>query len=157
MHDLKARHEGSAIRSNRLSVCVTDGSDGACGSPRLAPPDRTAPTASILGIRDRQRFTRRRAPRELRGTASADPSGLWAVKIRLTRRHKGTCWYFSGSKEQFLKRTCGKQYAFKVGDQTAWSYLLPARLPRGRYVLDTYAIDRVFNRGEESRVVFRVR
>jgi hypothetical protein len=122
-----------------------------------APPDTTAPVASILGIRDGQRFTRRRAPRELRGTVTADPSGLWAVKIRLVRRHRGTCWYFSGSKEQFLKRRCGKQYAFKVGEESQWSYLLPARLPRGRYVLDTYAIDGVFNRGQERRVVFRVR
>ena len=125
---------------------------------RQAPAaDTTAPTATILGIRDGQRFTRRRAPRELRGRASADPSGLWAVKIRLTRRLGGTCWYFSGSKERFLKRTCGKQHAFKVAEATDWSYLLPARLPRGRYVLDTYAIDRAFNRGAESRVVFRVR
>jgi len=129
------------------------------GDVAAAPsaPDTTAPTASIRGIRDGQRFKRRRAPRELRGTASADPSGLWAVKIRLTRRRRGTCWYFSGSKEQFLRRTCGKQYAFKVGEQTDWSYLLPARLPRGRYVLDTYAIDNAFNRGAENRVVFRVR
>jgi hypothetical protein len=129
------------------------------GNVAAAPalPDTTAPTASILGIRDGQRFTRRRAPRELSGTVSADPSGLWAVKIRLTRRHRGTCWYFSGSREQFLKRTCGKRYAFKVGDRSDWSYLLPRRLPRGRYVLDTYAIDNAFNRGEASRVVFRVR
>ena len=117
----------------------------------------TAPTATILGIRDGQRFSRRRAPRELRGRASADPSGLWAVKLRLTRRLGGTCWYFSGCKERFLKRTCGKQHAFKVGERADWSYLLPARLPRGRYVLDAYAIDRAFNRGAETRVVFRVR
>ena len=74
------------------------------------------------------------------GTVSADPSGLWAVKIRLTRRYKGTCWYFSGSKEQFLKRTCGKQYAFKVGDRADWSYLLPrapaARPLRARHLRD---------------------
>jgi hypothetical protein len=122
-----------------------------------SPPDRTAPTASIDGIRDGRRFTRRRAPRELSGTVTEDPSGLWAVKIRLTRRLNGKCWYFSGSREQFVKRTCGKQYAFKVGDRAQWSYLLPARLPRGRYVLSTYAIDNAFNRGEEQRVVFRVR
>jgi hypothetical protein len=157
VHDLKARHEGSAVRSNRLRVCVTDGADGACGTVQPAEPDTTAPKASILGIRDGRRFSRRRAPRELRGAVSADPSGLWVVKIRLTRRHRGTCWYFSGSKEQFLKRTCGKQYAFKVGEAAQWSYLLPGRLPRGRYVLDTYAIDRAFNRGEESRVRFTVR
>jgi Domain of unknown function (DUF4430) len=153
---LKATKDGS-IRSNGLDVCVTNGSDGACGTVQPSAPDTTAPTASILGIRDGRRFTRRRAPRELSGTVSSDPSGLWAVKIRLTRRFRGTCWYFSGSREQFLKRTCGKQYAFKVGDRSDWSYLLPARLPRGRYVLDTYAIDNAFNRGEESRVVFRVR
>jgi hypothetical protein len=153
---LQATRSGG-VPSATEQTCVTTGSDGACGSALPSPPDRTAPTASILGIRDGQVFSRRRAPRELRGTVSADPSGLWAVKIRLTRRHKGTCWYFSGSREQFLKRTCGKQHAFKVGEESEWSYLLPARLPRGRYVLDTYAIDRVFNRGEESRVVFRVR
>jgi len=122
-----------------------------------APPDTTAPITTIVGIRDGQRFTRRRAPRELHGRASADPSGLWAVKIRLTRRHEGTCWYFSGSKERLLKRTCGKRYAFKVGETAEWSYLLPGRLPRGRYVLGAYAIDGAFNRGAESRLRFRVR
>jgi hypothetical protein len=151
-HTLKATKAG-AIRSNRLRVFVGT----APPPPQGSTPDTTAPSATILGIRDGQRFTRRRAPRKLRGTASADPSGLWAVKIRLTRRLGGTCWYFSGSKERFLKRRCGKQHAFKVADATDWSYLLPARLPRGRYVLATYAIDRAFNRGAEQRVVFRVR
>ena len=153
---LKATKAGT-VRSNALDVCVTTGSDGACGAAVLPAPDTTAPTSTILGIRDGQRFTRRRAPRELHGTASADPSGLWAVKIRLTRRDRGTCWYFSGSKERLLERTCGKQYAFKVGESTDWSYLLPSRLPRGRYTLDAYAVDRAFNRGTETRVRFRVR
>ncbi len=156
VHDLKAEKAGM-VRSNRMRVCVSDGADGACGTSVLPSRDTTAPTSTILGIRDGQRFSRRRAPRELRGTASADPSGLWAVKIRLTRRHRGTCWYFSGSKERLLERTCGKQYAFKVGESTDWSYLLPARLPRGRYTLDAYAVDRAFNRGAETRVRFRVR
>jgi hypothetical protein len=157
-HRLKATRADS-VRSNALDVCVTSGSDGACGStvPRPSAPDTTAPTATILGIRHGQRFARRRAPRELRGTVTADPSGLWAVKIRLTRRFNGTCWYFSGSKERLLERTCGKQYAFKVGEATDWSYLLPGRLPRGRYVLSAYAVDKAFNRGTETRVVFRVR
>jgi hypothetical protein len=153
---LQATKAGT-VRSNHLRLCVTNGSDGACGTVQPSAPDRTAPIASIDGIRDGRRFTRRRAPRELKGTVSDDPSGLWAVKIRLTRRLNGKCWYFSGSREQFVKRTCGKQYAFKVGDRAQWSYLLPARLPRGRYVLSTYAIDNAFNRGEEQRVVFRVR
>jgi hypothetical protein len=145
------------VRSAREQTCVTDGADGACGTLQPSPPDRTAPVATIAGLRDGKVFRRRRAPRELRGTVSADPSGLWAVKIRLTRRLRGTCWYFSGTRERFLKRTCGKRYAFKVGDRADWTYLLPSRLPRGRYVLDTYAIDNAFNRGEKQTVRFRVR
>jgi hypothetical protein len=147
------------VKATRAGNAASGAEALAVGDLAAAPvlPDTTAPTSTILGIRNGQRFTRRRAPRELRGTVSADPSGLWAAKIRLTRRHDSTCWYFSGSKERFLKRTCGKQYAFKVGESTEWSYLLPARLPRGRYVLDAYAIDRAFNRGGVTRVVFGVR
>jgi hypothetical protein len=146
-----------AIRSNRVSVCATDGADGACGTLVASPPDTIAPLAAIDGIRDGRRFSRRHGPRELHGTTTADPSGLFAVKIRLTRKLGGTCWYFSGTRERFLKRTCGKSYAFKVADQPTWSYLLPRRLPRGRYVLETYAIDKAFNHGPADRVRFRVR
>jgi hypothetical protein len=149
--------QADRIASATEQTCVTTGTDGACGTIVPSPPDTTAPVAAIDGIRDGQRFSRRRAPRELHGTVSSDPSGLWAVKIRLTRRLGKTCWYFSGTKERFLKRTCGKRYAFKVGDRPQWSYLLPARLPRGRYVLDTYAIDNAFNHGPVQRVRFRVR
>ena len=67
------------------------------------------------------------------------------------------CWYFSGSKERFLKRTCGKQYAFKVGDRRHGATCCRTRLRRGRYVLDTYAIDNAFNRSTTTRVRFRVR
>jgi hypothetical protein len=44
-----------------------------------------------------------------------------------------------------------------VSDQPTWTYLLPARLPRGRYELDTYAIDNAFNHGATDTVRFRVR
>jgi len=155
--DVQATKVGH-VRSTVERTCVTNGADGACGTVQPSPPrDRTAPVASIAGISNGQRFSRRGAPRELRGSVTPDPSGLWAVKIRLTRRLGNTCWYFSGSREQFLKRTCGKRYAFKVGDRADWSYLLPARLPRGSYVLDSYAIDNVFNRGALQTVRFRVR
>ena len=69
----------------------------------------------------------------------------------------GTTIRVAGSKEAFLRRTCGKRYAFRVGDRQDWSYLLPSRLPRGRYVLDVYAIDNAFNKGTPTRVAFRVR
>jgi hypothetical protein len=151
---LRATRDAASVPSATEQTCVTTGTDGSCGS---VVPDTTAPTAAVAGIRNGQTFRRKRAPRELKGSVSADPSGLWAVKIRLTRRLGKTCWYFSGSKEAFLKRTCGKRYAFKVGDREEWTYLLPSRLPRGRYVLDVYGIDNAFNKGTPERVAFRVR
>ena len=143
--DASRRRIATGRRDRATPPRVRDRRSSATSASAPRRPTPRLRSATILGIRNGQRFTRRRAPRELRGTASADPSGLWAVKLRLTRRFRGTCWYFSGSKERFLKRACGKQHAFKVGEQTGWSYLLPARLPRGRYALDVYAVDNAFN------------
>jgi hypothetical protein len=148
----KAAHVPSAVEQ----VCVGCApARSQAPGPAPAARDTTGPRARIAGIRRGQRFAR--GPRVLRGTVEADPSGVRAVKLRLSRRLGRACWYFSGSKERFLRRRCGTRHAFKVGDDARWSYLLPARLPRGRYVLDAYAIDRAGNRGESARVAFRVR
>jgi hypothetical protein len=165
-HELKASRAG-AIRSNRLRVCVTDGADGACGTtlpvgtpPVVVAPDTVGPVARIAGIREQQRFRRRRGPRTLRGVVEADPSGLRAVKLRLTRQVGRRCWYYSGSRERFLARRCGTRRAFRVGNQERWSYLLPWRLGPGRYVLDVLTLDRRGNRNTlargSSRIVFYV-
>jgi len=167
------------VRSATETVCVSDGADGFCGTATpgaAAPPapacvtdgadgrcgtrDRRAPQARITGIGEQQRFTRRSAPRELTGSVEADPSGLHVVKLRLTRRHRGRCWYFSGSKEAWRRTRCGRAFRFAIGDRADWSYLLPKRPRRGRYVLDVIAVDRAFNRDTlargRNRVVFHV-
>jgi hypothetical protein len=125
-----------------------------------APPDLTPPTATLLaGIADKQVL--RRGPRALRGRFSADPSGIRQVKLRLTRRLGKKCWYFSGRQERFRGTRCGRGAYFAIGDRAEWSYLLPQRLPRGRYVLDAIAIDGAGNRTPlergTTRVVFTVR
>jgi hypothetical protein len=149
-------------------TCATTGSDGACGSTQPAPatttpagPDRTAPEGRIAGIPEQARYSTKSAPRELKGSVKADPSGLRWVQLRLTRRSHGRCWYFSGSKERFRKTRCGRSFAFRIGDKSDWSYLLPARLTPGRYVLDALAVDGANNherpaRGR-NRIVFFVR
>ncbi len=176
----KAEKPG-AIRSNRVSVCLTNGQDGSCGTtaagqtpggsgpaaqaPGAGPTSRVrdtlAPAARLSAIREQQRFSRARAPRELRGSVAADPSGLATVKLRLTRRDRGKCAYFSGRKERFVKTGCGRSFFFAIGDRAAFSYLLPERLSRGRYVLDVIAVDRAGNRDQlargRNRVVFTVR
>ena len=88
---------------------------------------------------------------------TSDPSGLQAVKLKLTRRVGRKCSYFSGSRERFRRVRCGRGSFFKIGDRAEWSYLLPKRLGRGRYVLEAKAIDGAFNRGAVTRVRFRVR
>ena len=160
----------SRVPSASEPLCV-----GACGAatpggttqttttttPTADVTDRVAPAARIGGIREQQRFPRRRAPRTLRGTVSADPSGLSYVKLRLTRRHRGLCQYFSGRQERFRRTRCGTGAVFGVEATTSWSYLLPSRLPAGRYVLDAITADRAGNRDlparGRNRIVFFVR
>jgi hypothetical protein len=166
-HDLKADKSPGAIRSNRLRVCVTDGADGACGTTVAtrpvtpAGPDATAPLGKILGIRSGQRFKRKRAPRNLHGTVSSDPSGLRAVKLSLTRSARGRCQLYSPTKERFRNSRCGRRVNFRIGDREDWSYLLPKRPGKGRYVLDVIAVDKAGNRDKlargRNRVVFFVR
>ncbi|HEV2815494.1 MAG TPA: hypothetical protein VGW10_19710 [Solirubrobacteraceae bacterium] len=147
--------------------CETDGADGRCGTRDLQPP-----TALITSIREGAVFARRSGPRELSGTAGilgrsglvADGTGILMIKLRLTRVAGGRCSTYSPSRERFVPRDCGAAngFWFKVGESPDWSYLLPGRLGRGRYVLDADAIDRAGNRLRtrrrgENRVVFRVR
>ena len=126
------------------------------GGAGPAANDTVAP-AMTLALKNGAVFSRRRAPRRLSGVVASDPSGLQAVKLKLTRRVGRKCSYFSGSRERFRPMRCGRGSFFKIGDRAEWSYLLPKRLGRGRYVLEAKAIDGAFNRGAVTRVRFRVR
>ena len=152
---LKADKAGHA-RSALETVCVAEGSDGRCGTA-----DRRPPVSRIAGIAEQQRFARTGAPRELSGSVEPDSSGLSAVKLRLTRKVGRRCSYFSGRREAFRRIRCGRGHYFAIGDRADWSYLLPAQLGPGRYVLDVVAIDKAGNRDPlargRNRVVFFVR
>ncbi len=159
---LKAER-ADAIRSNALSICVHRGNDGTCGTvvPGAAPvgpaaTDTRMPVASIAGIRDRQRFSRRRAPRLLRGTVDPGAAGVHAVRLRLRRAIGRRCWFYSTVQERFRRGRCGASwFLYRVGDRPTWEYLLPARLAPGRYVLDVRVMDR-WGREVTKRVRFTV-
>jgi hypothetical protein len=162
---LKAEKAGFA-RSAAEVVTVADPGSGPPAAPGgatgpTAIADTVAPAGRILGIRDGRRFSRKRAPRTLRGTVAPDPSGLRAVKLSLTRSHRGRCQLYSPSRERFRPSRCGRRVSFRIGDRQDWSYLLPSRLGPGRYVLDVVAVDKLGNRDVlargRSRVVFFVR
>jgi hypothetical protein len=179
---LRAVKQGE-IRSAAEQVCVTDGADGFCSTvlpapparsgtlPAQALPDATPALASIAALGEQQVFARGRGPRSLGGSVAADASGIRDVRLRLTRKHRGACQTFDAGRERLVKsRRCGTEGGlwFSVGDRAEWSYLLPFRLPAGRWVLDVRTVDGAGNvtRGAErggdptkprTRVVFHVR
>ena len=167
--------KGNAVREG-VTVCVTDGADGACGSAvpgqpgpgtgsSATPfvPDRISPRALLTGLR--RSYSRRNAPRVLRGKVD-DAGGVRTVKLRLTRTTPGgRCFAYSGKRERFIRRPrCGAAsgWWFAIGDRAQFEYQLASKLGRGRYVLDVNAIDKSYNRDDirrpgENRAVFTVR
>lgn len=139
--------------------CATNGRDGRCGSA-----DREAPSVAITGIREQHRFARGKGPRRITATIKPDPSGLQVVKLRLTRRIGARCTYYSARSERFRRAPCGVNRSpwSAIGDRREVDYLLPRKLPRGRYLLDVNAVDKAYNRDDArrrggNRVVFHVR
>jgi hypothetical protein len=156
-------------------VCVHSGDDGACGTPTpssvqsiqpggpVIPAPYTGPyalVAAITGIREGHHYPRANAPRVLSGTVSAR-SSVTSISLRLQRSYRGRCWSYDGARDRLVHTHCGKGGFFQIasGGDT-FSYLLPSRLPAGRYVLDIEATDAAGNRTAlargSSRVVFYV-
>jgi hypothetical protein len=150
------------IRSNVVALSVSP-ANVAPAPAAPAPRDTTAPQAKIETI-TAKRISAKKAPKLLRGEV-ADTGGLSVVKLRLTRTSGGRCEAWSAKRERFIRRPkCGAEQGWwwSVGDDAEWEYQLPAKLPKGRYVLDVKATDRSGNtdverRPGENRVVFEVR
>jgi hypothetical protein len=161
------------------TVCVHAGNDGSCettlptSAPGSSPSSRSpssgaaatyrgpyAVVANILGLSEHHTYSRRRAPRVLRGSVSAHTT-VTSVSIALRRRSRNHCFAYSGLRALFVRATCGTAAFFQVGSSPSFSYLLPAPLGPGRYVLDVEATDAAGNRTTlargSSRIVFYVR
>jgi hypothetical protein len=166
----------SGSRSVPVTVCVTDGNDGFCGSgtpgaptppgppPSVTAPDATAAFAKIGSVTEGRRYARGRGPRRLTGQVDPEAAGVKDVRVRLSRTNAKQCSRYDGARERLVPtRRCGIKNArtFSVGTNTTFDYLLPASLPTGRYVLDVIVLDRAGNqtttyqRGR-NRVVFFV-
>jgi hypothetical protein len=157
---LKATRSES-VRSNGVTVCVHDGNDGTCGTS--VPTPITPDVPRVIGVENGRVYSRRGAPRVLRGTVEVPDDGtLRDVRIRLERNDGGHCFNFNGGKAAFVRaRKCRTALFFTVGQEQSFSYLLPSRLPAGRYV---YEIEAVNTAGETTKtvggvsdVVFRVK
>jgi hypothetical protein len=123
----------------------------------VAPADVTPPRPRIARLRPGAVYRARRAPRLLRGTVSRDPSGVRAVELSIVRQRRGgRCAFWSARRERFRSKACNGPAYFQVGTEARWSYLLPRRLPFGRYYVRVAAVDGAGNRAS-TRVIFRVR
>jgi hypothetical protein len=140
---LKATREDS-VRSNGLAVSVVEPPPCPCGPGQITrPPEEPTPdVAQIEGVPNGRVYSRRSAPRVLEGSVKV-PAGdtLREVRIALERKAHGRCFAFSGSRGAFVRASCHATRFFDVADTTSFSYLLPARLPAGRYVYDIEAVD----------------
>jgi len=169
-----------AVRAE-TTVCVHNGDDGTCGTGAPAgasivqAPARTgvlgsstaapyigpyAVVAKATGLIDGHVYRRRDSPRVLTGSVLAH-TAIASVSIELRRSYRGRCEAYDGTRERFVPARCGRGGLFKVSTEPSFSYLLPASLPAGRYVLDIEATDAAGNRTRlargTSRIVFYVR
>jgi hypothetical protein len=141
------------------ATCVTTGSDGFCGSP-----DKVAASAALTAVAEGKTYKKGSGPRQLAGKVADDGSGIADVRLRLTRNDKGDCATYDGKTEKFKAiKKCGATHGlwFSVGAKQDFSYLLPSKLTRGRYVLDVQVVDQAGNTTKSlargtSRVVFVV-
>jgi hypothetical protein len=169
--------QSESVRSNGLAVCVHNGEDGTCGTQvplvtcadslslgdglaheACAPPPRLPPYSvptdlpRVTGIANGRVFRGHHGPRVLQGDVEVLNGGtLRQVKISLQRRYRGRCFDFSGSRESFVRtKKCGAADFFSVGGSESFSYLLPARLPKGSY---TYDIEAINSTGQATKLV----
>lgn len=148
------------IRTETM-VCVHAGNDGSCGTQAPAPSSSgpaeprpvTAPVpyrgpyaviAQVASVRDKHSYTSATAPRLLSGTVLAHVP-VASVSLALRRRYHGRCYAYNAVRERFARSRCGADRFFPVANSAGFSYLLPARLPRGAYVLEVRATDAAGN------------
>jgi hypothetical protein len=155
------------------TVCVHNGNDGTCGTTSPSGSSTPAPgaaataykgpyavVAQATGVQDGHFYPRGRGPKVLSGTIATHAS-VASVGLELRRSYRGRCFAYDGVAERFKRARCGTGSFFAVGSAPSFSYLLPAALAPGRYVLDVQATDAAGNRTTlargSSRIVFYVR
>jgi hypothetical protein len=155
-----------SVPSDPQVICVHNGNDGNCGTTLISGSESTKSTttfvgepgtvvsyaAKVVGVKNSHIYSRRAAPRLLAGMVDVPAGGtLRQVRISLQRRYNGRCFDFSGSRESFVRtKKCGSAAFFSVGGSESFSYLLPARLPRGSYVFD---IEGINSAGQATKLV----
>ena len=114
-------------------------------SPTDRPVPGAQPGACIDHVSPTSGFTRKAARRAgrsrlLRGAARDVGCGVDRVAISVQRK-RGRAVETLFAKGRLRKARHGRQHWFVVRGTTHWSFRLSKRLPRGRYLVRTRAID----------------
>lgn len=116
--------------------------------------DIRSPTIALTNVRDGERFTRRTAPRRLRGTAR-DEGPIRRVNLSVIRKRDGDCRRLN-RRSRFVRSDCDRAGDFfLVAQRGRWSMPLP-KLKPGRYTVRAVAVDAADNRSRSLLVRFRV-
>lgn len=170
-------HAPDAIPSDPYTICVHNGNDGTCGTQAMTGSGGSQASATgastlipykgpyalvshLTGLLDGHIYRHGRAPRVLAGSVVGH-TAIASVSLVLRREYRGRCWAYDGVSARFRRARCGAGSPFEVARSGQFSYLLPAALAPGRYVLDVQATDIAGNRTTlargTSRIVFHVR
>jgi hypothetical protein len=167
--------EGPPAIRTETTICVHEGNDGTCGTtfptkaPGQAPGSSMVPgaetghttlVADAGGVHNGRVYSRRHAPRVLSGKVISK-TPVTSISIRLRRTYKGHCWAYNGAQERLQHVRCSRGSFFKVGSGgSSFSYLLPSKLPPGRYVYEIEATDSAGSHSQHSgssKIVFYVK
>jgi hypothetical protein len=161
------------------TICVHGGNDGTCGTTKTSGVGTSTSGTTTAGsvavapykgpyalvakassVTEGHVYERGDAPRILSGSVLAHTT-VTATSVELRREYRGRCYAYDGVTTRFARARCGEGSFFKVSNNGTFSYLLPAALAPGRYVLDIEATDAAGNRTAlargTTRVVFYVR
>jgi hypothetical protein len=181
--EVTVRATGAESVRDETTICVHAGNDGTCGTQATPSPGAGTPAggagtgggvagfispssgshalaAHLSGLIEGHVYRAGGAPRVLSGSVLGH-AVVSGVSLELRRRDNGRCSAYDGLKERFMPARCGHGNFFKVSSAGVFSYLLPAALGPGRYVLDLEASDAAGERTTlargSTRFVFYVR
>jgi hypothetical protein len=118
---------------------------GAAAQTEIPTPG-AKPGACVDHVKPTSGFTAkaaRRAARKrlLRGTALDAGCGIDKVTISVLRKHGRKCRNLTSKKRLGRRTRCSKRRWLPVRGTTRWSFRFPKKLPKGRYVIRTRAVD----------------
>ena len=123
------------------------------GATPGACTDQSAPSSGFTARAGRRAASRKHL---LRGTAGDVGCGLDAVTISVNRKLGSKCRTLKKTGKLARRTSCSKRRWLVVKGGAKWSFKLSKKLPAGKYVIRTRAVDFAGNAQSPKRHVIRL-